>query len=238
MQVDTASVLRILAHELRSPAGVAQGYIRMALDGRLPDAANQREALEHAREAVGRIGALSREASDVASWLERSSAPTFPWLTLDGHTLLNETLNRIGREQLDASLPELPAAMPVRTRDAAALTGALVSLARATLRESPGTRLSFGVQLSHADTTDATGDGTSPARHLDIAVAAAPMLPSLLRGPSAADAAPLSLERGGLGLSLVMAALVLDAHGATMWTQYGHRAALAVRLPLETGRAS
>lgn len=224
MQLDTASILRILAHELRSPAGVAQGYIRMALDGRLPEAAVQRDALEHAGDAVGRIGALSREASDVASWLERSSAASFPWLSLDGHTLLNEIRHGVGDERVEASLATLPAALPLRTCDAGALTTALVALAQATVREAPALRLTLGAQAS--------------ATHLDIAIGEASLLPSLLGGPSAADAAPFPLERGGLGLSLVMAALVLDAHGASLWTQFGRRAALAVRLPVATGHAS
>lgn len=241
MHVDTASILRILAHELRSPAGVAQGYIRMALDGRLPDAATQRDALEHARDAVGRVAALSREASDVASWLERSFAGSFPWFALDGRTLLTEMLNGVGGDRVDASHAVLHTSVPIRTRDASALTTALVSFARAVVREAPGTQLTLQVARSDAagaDGTRASASSASSAAHLDIALAPASLVPSLLRGPSAADAAAFPLERGGFGLSLVMAALVLDAHGATIWTQYDQRAALAVRLPVDEGHAS
>ena len=48
-----------------------------------------------------------------------------------------------------------------------------------------------------------------------------------------AEAGPVALERGGLGLALVHAAIVLDAHGAERWTMNGSRQTLGLRLPLD-----
>src|SRR5687768_14647504 len=39
MPVDTGHVLHVLAHELRTPTGIAQGYARLLLDDRLTDPA-------------------------------------------------------------------------------------------------------------------------------------------------------------------------------------------------------
>jgi hypothetical protein len=199
---------------------VAQGYLKMVLDGRLPGAAEQQRALEHTRDAVGRIGALSREASDLASWLERPESPRALWRALSARSLLDAALARAGQDAVDTSLLSLDSAVTIRTCDEAALTTALVSLIVATIREAPQTRLSLCASVS---------DGA----HVDFVVGAPESTPALLQGPSAPDAAGIALERGGLGLSLVMTLLVLDTHGATVWTTRAQRAAAAVRLPLE-----
>lgn len=231
MQVDTASILRILAHELRAPAGVAQGYIRMALEGRLPDPAEQRQILEHARDAIGRIGALGREASDVAYWMERSTASS-QWRTLTVRTLLSTTTDRLGQDRVDVVLPPLDEALVVRTFDDIALTTALSSLVGAAAREAPGTRPTLKGAFH-----DGVDSGAS--HHLDVALGPADSLADLFLGPSAAGAGSVSLERGGLGLSLVIGMLVLDAHGVVVWTKHDQRGTLGVRFPIErTGHAS
>lgn len=222
MQVDTASVLRVLAHELRSPTGVAQGYLKMVLDGRLPGAADQQRAIEQTRDAVGRIAALSREVSDVASWLDRPESPRALWRPLSARSLLDTVVARAGQDAVDSSLFSLDSAIAVRTCDEAALTAALASLMSATIREAPRARLSLLANVSD-----------SPPAYLDIIVGTPELTQALSSGPSAPDADRIALERGGLGLALVMALLVLDTHRATVWTARGQRAALAVRLPIE-----
>jgi hypothetical protein len=59
------------------------------------------------------------------------------------------------------------------------------------------------------------------------------LLGPLGAGPSSPDAGPVALERGGLGLALVHAAIVLDAHGAERWTMNGSRQTVGLRLPIE-----
>jgi hypothetical protein len=41
------------------------------------------------------------------------------------------------------------------------------------------------------------------------------------------------MERGGLGLALVNAALILDTHGGVAWTIEDQRGACGIRLPVE-----
>ncbi len=52
-----------------------------------------------------------------------------------------------------------------------------------------------------------------------------------LPGPTDPGAAPLALDRGGLGMSLVCAAAVVDAHQGSLWQLAGRRAAVGLRLP-------
>lgn len=218
MQVDTASVLRILAHELRSPAGVAQGYVKMVLDGRLSNAADQQRALEQTRDALVRIGALSREASDVASWLERSSST--PWRTVPLRGLVETIVDRIGRDRLDASVDALDGSVVVQTLDESTLTMALTAMVSATVRERPQAVTSLAVHLPGA---------ASQAR---LAIGPASDTTDLLAGPSASENGPIPLERGGLGLSLVLAVLVVEAHQGTVWTCRNRRDALGISLPI------
>jgi signal transduction histidine kinase len=232
MRVDTASMLRILAHELRSPAGVAQGYIKMVLDGALPNPADQRRALEQTRQAIERMSAIGREASEVAAWLECPAKSAFRTVSL--RQLLDPFLERHDTG-LDVSLDGLDDSALVSTSDEAVLAKALTSLVSAIVRESPRTRLTL--------TASAKVTGSQPSAHesndyIDLAVGPPHAIPEVFLGPSASIAGQIPLERGGLGLSLVMAVLVLDAHGIAVWTINNQRAVLGVRFPVKTGQDS
>ena len=66
----------------------------------------------------------------------------------------------------------------------------------------------------------------------EILVGAEGTLDRLNGGPQSPEARPIALERGGMGLALIHAALVLDAHGAARWTVNDSRQLFGVRLPL------
>jgi hypothetical protein len=100
------------------------------------------------------------------------------------------------------------------------LSGAVISLLRATAREL----------LKQQCALRATLDAQSG---LDILIGRADQLSALAAGPHAPDAGPLALERGGLGLSLVIAAAVLDVHRALVWTVNGSRSSVGIRLPVK-----
>ena len=57
----------MLSHELRGPLGVMQGYLRLLLTRRADDAADVR-MLTAILEASGRITAIARDASELATW--------------------------------------------------------------------------------------------------------------------------------------------------------------------------
>jgi hypothetical protein len=70
-------------------------------------------------------------------------------------------------------------------------------------------------------------------RSLDVLAGSPDQLIALAVGPESVDAGPLILERGGLGLSLVHAAVVLDAHGAKRWALKASRQTAGIRFPVE-----
>ena len=69
-------------------------------------------------------------------------------------------------------------------------------------------------------------------RHLEMLIGKQTELETLAAGAGAPDAGPIEVDRGGLGLALVHARVVLDANGATTWSCNRSRQAIGVRLPL------
>ncbi|HXT69472.1 MAG TPA: histidine kinase dimerization/phospho-acceptor domain-containing protein [Vicinamibacterales bacterium] len=61
---DAERVLRVLLHDLRTPLGVAQGYLRMMQEGRLTAAAETERAVTKALSALGQTARLCQDASD------------------------------------------------------------------------------------------------------------------------------------------------------------------------------
>ncbi|MGH9175631.1 MAG: hypothetical protein ACRD1H_14795, partial [Vicinamibacterales bacterium] len=115
--------------------------------------------------------------------------------------------------------PAIPDSVMVRTTDARVLGNALVDIVRATVREIRGQACAVSIRIYDA--------------RLELLAGPAERLAALSAGPTAPDAGPLALERGGLGLALVHAAVVLDAHGAERWAINGSRQTAGIRLPLE-----
>ena len=75
MPVDIGDLLHVLAHELRTPVGIAHGYVRLLLEDRLPQEADRRRALEQLQKALSRLTDLSHESSALANWFEREAQP-------------------------------------------------------------------------------------------------------------------------------------------------------------------
>jgi hypothetical protein len=65
---------------------------------------------------------------------------------------------------------------------------------------------------------------------IDVLMGPAEAFAALAAGPEADGASPLPVERGGFGLALLLARVVLDEEGASVWTLTDAPAALAVRL--------
>jgi hypothetical protein len=95
----------------------------------------------------------------------------------------------------------------------------MASIVRATARELRGNDCTVAARLGNP-------------RSLEVLVGPPDRLEALAAGRTSGDAGPLGLERGGLGLSLVHAAIVLDAHGAERWTINQSRQTAGFRLPL------
>lgn len=217
MSVDIAKLLHVLAHELRTPSGIAQGYLRMLLEDRLSDPADRRRAIEQAQKALARVSELTHESTELADWMEteRSTVDTIDAGTLVERALSIAAIDPPSNVQVDSPT----ASVQISTVDADALVHAIASWFKATARELR-TQVCTIQAHSHDNHT------------LDLLIGPAEQMAALTTGPNAPHARPLALERGGLGLALVTAAVVLEAHGAVGWTAHGSRTTVGIRLPL------
>ncbi len=73
MQPNLAQVLNTLAHEIRTPLAVSQGYLKLYLDGRLTDADDTRRAFEQTRQALGALATLCVDMGKVSALSESAS---------------------------------------------------------------------------------------------------------------------------------------------------------------------
>ena len=216
MSVDISEILHVLAHELRTPVGIAHGYVRLLLEDRLPQDADRRRALEQMQKALGRLSDLSQESSRLASWFEHDRSAT---ATISATSLIARLEEADFDYAVSINAGDIGHDAIVRTPDAAMLVAAMVNIVRATARELRGDDCAVSARR----------DG---ARSFEVLVGPPDRLEALAAGRTSPEAGPLGLERGGLGLSLVHAAIVLDAHGAERWTINQSRQTAGFRLPL------
>ena len=70
MQPNLAQVLNTLAHEIRTPLAVSQGYLKLYLDGRLTNVDDTRKAFEQTRQALGTLATLCVDMGKVSALSE------------------------------------------------------------------------------------------------------------------------------------------------------------------------
>jgi signal transduction histidine kinase len=218
MSVDISNILHVLAHELRTPVGIAHGYVRLLLDDRLPQEADRRRALEQTQKALARLSDLSHESTALAAWYERDQQAEH---SIAARTLIDRVASGDYTAPVEIDAAALDDAVRVRSVDVEALIGALTTVVKATAREL------------RAEPCVVRARVASSGQQLEVLTGASEQLAALASGPQGDAAGAIGLERGGLGLALVHAAAVLDAHGAERWTINGSRQTIGLRLPLE-----
>lgn len=219
MPVDIDDILHVLAHELRTPVGIAHGYLRLLLEDRLPQEADRRRALEQMQKALSRLSDLSHESTALAIWYEQAE---LDWRSVEARRLVELVGDTDYDFPVTVDTSSVDGGAIIRTRDEAALGRALAGVVRATARELRG---------ATCDVVARIVDG-----YFEMLIGPEELRRTLEAGPAAPGAGPIALERGGLGLALVHAAAVLDAHGAERWTMNDSRQTVGLRLPLEERR--
>lgn len=220
MRVESSKVFSILAHELRSPLGVIQGYIRM-LRMRRTDDDQEIKMLTAMMDATARISAVARQASELA--LSEGGEPT------TGSTVavpLSELVSRVATAQLPrpvaVAMPEAVAGSAVRTGQIEALSSAIAAIVVSVERNLPDRTVALRA---------AVGADGSPLLLVGDERDLASIQPDAPMATDAGSSSRKLFEAGGQGLSLVLAASVLDRHGISVGLLRSSSEIVVLRLP-------
>ncbi len=217
---DAERVLSLLIHDLRTPLGVAHGYLRLIRADRLPSAEDRDRALAGTQDALAR---MSRLCQDAGAFLDDASpaAGRAPAAQLT--------------ERVVAALAERGVAVAERGAGDGAPAG-------------DGQQVAVGTSLDRAADAIATLLATRAGRAAK-AVASVDVTSTALRfacGPAAdgqsspprfdGDERPFDPWQSSQGLSVVLAHRLVTALGGRVWLA-GDGLALALSVPMESRAA-
>ena len=210
-RADYTALLSLAAHELRTPASVLAGYLRMLRDGDPPPTPRQRRMIDEAERSCARVTELAAQLSDLSK-IDTGIAPfatdPFDLFTAAGAATGNTDEGRDAGVSIEARGAASGAPL---VGDAASMRTALTELVRAVLREQvvAGT-LAIDRRLIP------TGHGSEAT----IVIARSEEVEDALRAP----AGPFDDRRGGLGMALPLARRVIARHGGRVWSPAGRSA--------------
>ena len=214
MQLNLAQVLNTIAHEIRTPLAVSQGYLKLYLDGRLTNADDQRRAFEQTRDALGTLATLCSDMNRVSTL---SDTPSPVLLERVPAPQLIERLKGTSEVEGAEWSGDMSAPLSVASNGAADLVRAVAIVAKAAFdearEEARAMRVASGSELTMLA---GTPEGVA----------------ALAAGPGAAAALEMNFTRGGKGLRLIWAAFVLQQHRVHTWTHQDHRASVGFRFPV------
>lgn len=212
-----AQVLNTLAHEIRTPLAVSQGYLKLYVDGRLTTPDDQQRALQRTREALGVIAVLCSEMSKVSALAEASDVVLAERVDLS--TLARDLA---ASNELSGAVWSAVPASPARVATNAPrdLTHAIAVVCKAAFDEDK--RAPHHLAVSASDDAIVIRAGTEEAVRA---------LPSTPDGPGATA---VNMVRGGKGLSLIWASFVFGQHRIQTWNHQDHKASTGLRIPLVT----
>jgi len=221
-RAEAARLMSLAVHELRTPASVIAGYLRMvSRDAEHPLSDRQRKMIEEAEKSCMRLSALIAELSDVAKLdsgvLALAQAP------LDLFALSAEVAGGVHEAEDRGVHLELygPSSGAPLTGDAARLKTSLDAIFRAILREQPqATTIVADRRLASDGGRGAAVLVVAPKESVHAAYESAPGL--------------FDDKRGGLGLLLPMARRVIEAHGGRLWAPAdgNGRGAAVISIPI------
>ncbi len=212
-----AQVLNTLAHEIRTPLAVSQGYLKLYVDGRLASPDDQRRALQQTREALGVIAVLCAEMTKVGALAEAPSPALVQ--RLDTQVLVRD-LAAAGELAGATWETALASTAYIATNAPADLLRAIAVTIKSAFDED--------TSAPHAVAIDGAHDWVVIRAGTPAATSALPA------APHEPGAAAVDVVRGGKGLSLIWATFVLDQHGIQTWHHPDYKASVGLRIPLVT----
>jgi signal transduction histidine kinase len=239
---DCHQLLSLVAHEIRSPAAVIAGYLRLLLrapaeperqwpeserqaepERRIPDAA--RRIIEEANGSCGRLLGLVKELGDLVSLEKTGSLRSADQVSV--FSLCDEVVQAAALQGAEVTFSgDETSRPPVVLGDADRLRQALAALVAVIVRERGKQPLEVCgfVSREHGPgrAVIALGDPGIASRHHEIL---------------ANQGAAFDQWRGGTGISVPIAYRIVEAHGGSVWSLPGEsHAACALSLRLAKGR--
>ena len=206
LAVANARLLSLAVHELRTPASVVGGYLRMLQrDTTAPLSERHRRLVDEAEKSYRRMVVLIDELSEI-SRLDAGTAAVSEE-SFDLFELVQEVANgvfEVGAAEVTLQVRGEADRAPLRG-DRTRLRQAFAAFLQAILREQAA---------ACTIVVDRQRRSTGPGIRAVIVMAREP---DVLRAYDAA-AAPFDDQRGGLGLALPIARRVIERHGGRVWT--------------------
>ncbi len=221
-----AQLLSLAAHELRTPASVVGGYLRMLQKDSDPLTERQRKMIDEAAKSCARLVALVTELSDIAK-LDNNTAPTRAE-TFDLFSELDDVAANVHEgvdREVRLQLSGMSAGAKI-TGDRQRLSAAFGAFFKALMREQPGA-VTMVAERRLAKAGHHTSAIVVIARNSDVQRAYERV------------GQPFDDYRGGMGLSLPIARRIVERTGGRIWAptpdgddDRGLRSAVVITIPL------
>ena len=208
---DVANALNLLLHELRTPVSVAQGYLRLLLEGRLSDDAERQRVLARSLDALGRISDVCAGAGDFANAVSPAETHRYP-----AADLIMALTAEAQAKGLRLTVQDPVLVGHLRTLAPARAAAAITAILRAALRHDSARLPEMLAGAGAADLLVTSGDAAMRAR---------------LMAPTDRDT--FNPWQGGDGLLVPLAVKQLRETGSRVWALAGESGAVAIAIPLE-----
>ena len=217
------------SHELRTPLHSIKGFVKLLLDGQVPDPETQKEFLGIVNEQTEHLGSLVDDLLDV-SGIDAGHLELRRDRLLVGQVIHKtvQKLNNLAEEKGIEFRIDVPAPLPTIKGDEERLTQVFTNLLYNAIKFSPGggeVTVSAGVN-DHELLAQVTDHGIGVP---DEAI------PHLFERFYRVDSS-MTRNTGGSGLGLYISRQIIEAHGGRIWVEskVGEGSTFGFTLPLNT----